>query len=130
MKLDMNWAEHRVALEEACKVSPEERAGACMVPCGAFSQACRTLATPSLAAEALRDLFHSLGSSVDIEHFRDVQWRIVYYLGGVRMWRAVNFANGELVAGTVELVRYLLAIELDAPDRREQALAALREAGR
>jgi hypothetical protein len=147
VKLDMTNQAHREALRwaadarangsnqaetrriaAACPVLPARTVQDVMEGGQLLKAAFAVVDTPSIASEVLRDLFRVLDSSVEIEHFRGVQWRLVYYLGGVRMWRAVNFADGSIIPGTINLIIALLGIHKDAPNRHELVLAALQGA--
>jgi len=137
MTLDMRLSDHREALRWACetKLLPrplpfadrlyayESRRRA---PSDLHRVALDVVEHPFLAAVALRGLLEALGIAAPSHDYGTTTDRVICL---VRRTNAVDvFPLG--VARLPMVYLALLDIPLDAPDRRERALAALLEAGR
>jgi hypothetical protein len=132
---DLTLSVHREVLRWACKFAIAAPRDLADLATDADTNdlhvlAARTLSDPALAAEALRGLLEWMGlhidTYVDVDGIGDT-WRVVVYVPGEHVNEDVADVEHDRIAA---LFLALLAIPEDAPDRREQALAVLREAGR
>jgi hypothetical protein len=130
MTLDLTRPDHREALRWACELNARDaELAACWRPIDERgwlkADALDAMQSPSNSAALVRALLEGCGVVIDLEHHRGAQWRVIYYLDGVRMWFAISYGNGDPVPGIPALILRLLACT-DATG----ALAALKEVGR
>jgi hypothetical protein len=151
MTLDLSNHAHREALQWACERALDVAAGRVFVErFGRMGgkmlkvEATATISTPALAAEVLRGLSTAFGiATLDNGRGSPPSDTIQVWPHDTQRGTFWNERGGQWVmVGLPDVVRAiempklpplllaLLSIPLDAPDRREQALQALREAGR
>jgi hypothetical protein len=75
-------------------------------------------------AELLARALRGRGVDATVECNRGVQYRIIYYVGGVRVWLATNRGNPEVIPSARAKLSRLLAAGLCGP---EEALRLLEE---
>jgi hypothetical protein len=137
-KLDLTLPSHREAMHDVCDYAVRESLDEAPSHTPEHALAKRTLSTPALAAESLRGSVEALGvrvlNFVEASSFAFASVEATAF--GIR-FEVVHYPTaGRESRGTIALIALpalflaLLAIPEDAPDRRERALAALREHGR